>query len=275
MRDSEIIDGLPFPDYLAADAVSKSSLWTLHTKSPAHARVEKEPSNAMVMGTAVHCAVLEPDEFTERYVRGPVKEGGEPVSKNTNVWKEFVEEMGERALAAPDYDAAMEIRDRLALHPSIRKVLGEGSIREISCFWDDPATGLRCRSRPDAWIPSREVMLDLKTTADVRPWHFGRRVTDLGYHAQEAHYTDGWRACGQDLRAFIFLAVELKPPFAFKLYDLDANAVAEGRAIIRKSLDRWAYCRDRGEWPAYDTDPETLDIRRWAYAETQPEGEAA
>lgn len=263
-----VYEDLDFNDYLAADAVSKSSLWTLHTRSPAHAKVVKEPSNAMSLGTAIHCAVLEPDEFEARFIKGPETRRG-------NIWKEQLELHGEYLLTAGDYEAALKVRDEIQKNPLIKRLTGAGTVREVSGFWKDEQTGLKCRCRPDAYVPALNMLVDLKTTSDVRPFQFSKTVSDFGYHAQEALYTDGWRACGHDVDAFIFIAIESKEPHAARIYELTPDAVLEGRATMRTALDRWAQCVEAKKWPGYETTIEPLDIPRWAYQLTGQIKEAA
>lgn len=258
---------MPFETYLEAPAVSKSSLWTAITRSPAHARVEKEPSNAMQLGTAVHCAVLEPDAFTSRFTRGPDDRRG-------NRWKEALDEHGAGLLTSGDYDAALAIRDALRTEPLVAKVL-KGAVVESSGFWIDGATGLLCRARPDAWNERSGLMLDLKVTADARPDVFKRRVADFGYHAQEAFYTDGWRACGAEIDAFVFLAIEPTAPHGFCLFELEPVAVAEGREAMRQALDHWKYCVERNHWRAYSGGVQPLDLPKYAYRFTDPAAVAA
>lgn len=261
-----IVHDMPFEQYLATPAVSKSGLWTLHTRSPAHARIDKEESNAMKLGTAVHCAVLEPDEFLGRFVRGPDDRRG-------NRWKEHLEEHGDRLLTSGDYDAALAIRDALSRHPTIRRLTGAGTVREVSAFAVDPVTGLQMRARPDAFVPELSIIADLKVTKDARPSEFARRVGQLGYHAQEAIYSDVWRAAGGDLGAFVFIVAEPEPPYSFQIFELQPDAVEEGRAIARKALDRWAQCVEADAWPGYPADVQPLDLRKYDYRETQPTGD--
>ena len=258
-----IVHDLPFADYLAGPEVSKSSLWTLHTKSPAHARVAKEESNAMKLGSAIHCAVLEPDEFAARFHRGPDDRRG-------NKWKEALEEYGERLLTSGDYDEALAVRDALSRHPTIRRLTGAGTVREVSAFATDPVTGLACRIRPDAFAPGLSMLVDLKTTTDARASEFARRVGQLGYHVQEAFYTDIWREAGSEVQSFVFITAETSAPYGFQVFELTPDAVDEGRAIVGKALDRWKQCVERNEWPGYPTEVQPLDLRKWDYRETQP-----
>lgn len=259
---------LPFEDYLAAGAVSKSGLWTLHTRSPAHARVEREESNAMKLGTAVHCAVLEPDEFTARFVRGPDDRRG-------NRWKEALElaaDDGKDLLTSGDYDAALQIRDTVVVgNPLIRKLTGVGTVREVSAFARDSETGLPCRARLDAYAPALAMGVDLKITTNATPDKWFRRVLDFGYHVQEPHYTDIWRRAGGEIDAFVFLVIEDKPPFAHAIYELAPPDVAEGEAIRRAALLKWAECERTGEWPGYPPGVQQLALPKWAFKLTDPE----
>lgn len=267
--DDGIYDALAFETYLAQPRVSKSTLWTFHTRSPAHSRVEKEPSNVMAFGTAAHCAVLEPDAFTSRFKRGPNDRRG-------NKWKDFIAKVGEgAALTADDYDGILQLRDAIRHHPLIRQLTGEGLRREVTAFWTDPETGLQLRARPDAINERLPIMADLKSTTDARPAEFARVAGRLGYHLQEAIYSEGWRvANGLDAPlAFVFIALERTPPYAFRIFEMDPDAAAEGHAIMRKALDQYARCKARNEWPGYPHEVEPLSLRKWDFSETQP-GEA-
>lgn len=268
--ETGIVHDLPFEQYLATRGrASKSSLWTLHTRSPAHARIEKEESNAMKLGTAIHCAILEPDEFNARFVRGPDDRRG-------NKWKEAVEDAsadGMECLTSGDYDAALACRDALQTDPFIRKLTGAGTVREVSAFWTDEETGVRLRCRPDAFSPALGIIADLKTTGDARPGEFVRRVGQLGYHMGEAIYSDGWRAAGQELAAFVFLAVEPDPPFAHHIFELDPTTVEEGQAVFRAALRTWAECEASGRWPAYPAGVQPLRLNKWDFRITSPAGE--
>ena len=55
-----------------SEAVSRSGLWRLWTKTPAHFRYVRQPeTSALALGRAAHTAILEPDTFAERVREGP------------------------------------------------------------------------------------------------------------------------------------------------------------------------------------------------------------
>lgn len=257
---------LPEDAYHGGPGISRSGLWTIYNQTPAHYRFgEREESRAFDFGTATHLAILQPDEFEERVVRGPEDRRG-------NKWKDLAEVCAidkKFLLTAGDYDAVMTIRDSVHSDAWVRSIITGGKgVVEASGYWIDEQTGELCRVRPDLYRQDLKGILDLKTTTSAHPDDFARSVIKYGYHAQEAFYSDGWRALGQEVEWFAFLIVEKKPPYAHAVYELPPAIVEEGRAIMRKALDTFAHCRKADEWPAYGTGVRELSFARWAYRET-------
>ena len=74
---ARIVPDLSFDDYLDAPA-HWSQVWpaatsTMHAAQ--RAATSRPPSPAMVLGSAIHCAALEPEEFGDRYRRAPDFDG--------------------------------------------------------------------------------------------------------------------------------------------------------------------------------------------------------
>jgi hypothetical protein len=261
-----IHENIPFDRYLKEDRVSKTLLWDIYSRSPAHARIGKEESNAMKVGTATHCVLLEPDNFRLRFVRGPDDRRG-------NRWKDalaMAASDGRELLTSEEYDNALMMRDAIKDNPYIKKLTGNGAYREITACATDPVTGLKTRMRADGYVPGDGIIVDVKTTKDARLMPFTRSVVDYGYHLQEAHYTKTWADAGGKSVAFIFAVVEPFAPYAIKIYELDGDAVAEGEAIRERAMATWAECLASGVFPAYPQEPETLSLRKSDYNLTVP-----
>jgi hypothetical protein len=141
-------------------------------------------------------------------------------------------------------------------HPAAAALLQSGKA-EQSFWWDDQATGLRCKCRPD-WYCGATVV-DLKTTTDASPAGFAKSVANFRYHVQQEHYLAGTFA-----DRFIFIAVEKAYPFAVGVYQLDADAMAHGAELRRQNMQLIADCRAIGEWPGYGTGIESLSLPSWA-----------
>ncbi|MDK2769935.1 MAG: PD-(D/E)XK nuclease-like domain-containing protein [Sphingomonas sp.] len=268
--------GTPNESYHAGPGISKSGLWTIQTQSPAHYKFgEREESHAFDFGEACHLAILQPDEFEKKVLRGPEDRRG-------NKWKDMVEGCalsGKLLLTGPDYDSVLAIRDGVHADSWINGIITGGKpMIEASGYWRDEETGALCRCRPDLYREDLGVMLDVKSTVSAHPDAFSKAVVNYGYHAQEAHYSDGWRANGKAVEGFVFLAWEKKAPFAKAVYELPPSIVEEGRALMRKALNTYVECEKTQTWPAYGDGVHELSFKRWAYQLTEApgiDGEAA
>lgn len=268
-----IYPGIENDAYHAGPGISKSGLWTIYKQSPAHYRfAEREEKPAFDLGTACHFAILEPEKFEGAVMKGPKDRRG-------NNWKDAQAEAANTKrllLTEGDYEAALTIRDAVHADAWLNAlIVSPHSEIEHSAYWIDEETGALCRSRPDLYRTDLKVMVDVKSTLSAHPDDFARSVVNYGYHAQEAWYSDGHRANGREVEGFVFLAWEKKTPFVTARYELPPSIVAEGRAICRKALARYAECHRADHWPGYSNEISELSFKRWSYQETTPEVENA
>lgn len=261
-----IYQGIPNEAYHAGPGVSKSGLWTIATETPAHYKFPKPRVSKphFDVGDAIHAAILEPNRFELEFVSGPEDRRG-------NKWKDqkaACDAEGKILLTGSDFDSALAIRDAVHADAWLNEVItggGDQRMVEASGYWIDPVTGVLCRCRPDLWRGDLKIILDVKSTQSAAKKDFAKSVVNYGYHGQEAFYSDGWNALGQQVDAFVFLAFEKESPFAKAIYELPPSIVAEGRAIIRESLDTYAKCKAEDKWPAYADGVQELEFQRWAY----------
>lgn len=258
-----IYRGMTNEAYHAGPGVSKSGLWTIATRTPSHYRFgERKETKAFDFGEAAHLAILEPDDFESRVYRGPDDRRG-------NKWKDAAEACaidGKLLLTSGDYDRVLEIRDAVHADAWINQIITGGKRAvEASGFWIDEETGVLCRCRPDLYRPDLKIIVDVKSTISAAPADFARSVVNYGYHAQEAFYTDGWRALGQQVDGFVFLAWEKDLTTAKAIYELPPSIVEEGRVMMRKALATYAECSAADAWPGYANGVQELDFPRWAY----------
>lgn len=265
--------GISNDDYHAGPGISKSGLWTIYTQTPAHYKYPPEKAEkttaqqgTLDFGSASHCAILEPEEFENRYVRGPEDRKG-------NKWKDLVEGValsGKTVIVQKDYDNVLAIRDRVHADSWLNGIITGGKpIVEGSAYWIDPATGCLCRCRPDLYRADLKVMVDCKSTRSAHPSDFARSVANFGYHAQEAFYADGMNTIGQPVAATVFIAWEKESPYATAVYELPPSIVEEGRATMRKALNIYAACVKDESWPAYPEGVQELKFKRYHFMETE------
>ncbi|WP_175994833.1 PD-(D/E)XK nuclease-like domain-containing protein [Burkholderia vietnamiensis] len=265
-----LIEHLDIDEYHARGEISKSQLDTINV-SPAHfwalhrdsSRPAPVTRGGQLEGSLAHCAILEPDEFGNRYVLGPT------VNRNTKVWKDFVEANPDRiAIQRDQYDTAWRQSDAVRALPEIREALSRGRA-EVSAFWTDPATGVACRCRPD-WVhdltESNVLLVDLKTFSSAGPDEFRRQAARKRYHVQDAFYSDGYEAAsGKEVRAFVFVAVETEWPFAAHAMMLDDMSREQGRSDYARNLATYARCEDACEWPGYSKEITLITLPQWAF----------
>lgn len=267
-----IIAGQSNDDYHAAPGVSNSGL-SLILRSPAHyyARYldpNREPPTqtpAMAAGTALHCAILEPQSFSLRYAAKP-----EGIDRRTTAGKaayaEFEARIASRiVIDGEDYDSYRRCADAAHRHPTIRYIIGKGAA-EQSVFAKHPGTGLLVKCRPDylAMDGDARIHLSLKTTEDARADAFQRTAWNLGYHRADAFYHDVLAWAGAPADATFVVAIERSAPYAVAVYEPDAGFISMGRDQYERALAVYATCLETDEWPGYDPAIVPLSLPAWA-----------
>jgi exodeoxyribonuclease VIII len=245
-------------DYHADPAISASQLKTV-MQSPYHYwsryldpdRVAMVPTAAMRFGSLAHCAVLEPDELSKRYQLAP--------DRRTKEGKAAVVEMAAAGIeAASEADMVLAVNMAVAVHghPTAGALLQSGQA-EQSFWFDDIATGMRCKCRPD-WFDGTTIV-DLKTCQDASPAGFAKAIANFGYQIQAAHYLAGTLAT-----RFIFVAVEKTAPYAIGVYELDTEALVHGSIARHNALQVLQDCKAVNNYPGYTDGIQTLQLPGWA-----------
>lgn len=254
------------------DVVSKSQL-DLVARSPRHYwaryldpnRVEPEPTAAMLLGTALHTKVLEPDTVAERYVVAP--DGIDRRTKaGKEAWAEFeATAAGKTVLAKEDAEQILRMSEAVLTHPAAALLLGQlPGKAETTWMWTDEATELRCKCRPDWLTDDGSLIIDLKTTEDASPREFERSVAKWRYHVQAAWYLHGLEAAnGKRPDQFIFVCVEKKPPYAVAVYAAAPEMIEAGWKQAQRDLETLAVCRSTDSWPSYSDQIETINLPPW------------
>jgi len=265
---------LPFEKYLAdTSAVSSSWMKIVLERSPKHLKHRlDDPESAKVTpalqkGRLVHTAILEPDTLTERYLsapkKGPAKRtvAGLPV-KNSNAGKDEIKELlqaaGERELVGfIDYDNALALRDAVWQTKTGKLIMSKGRA-ETSCYWDDEATGAKCKARAD-WLRADEIIFDLKSAENANYQAFSKAIVNYKYDLQAAHYADGL-----EVDKFAWIVVEPEPPHGVAFYPADQEILERGRVIRSVAMDVIAQCMDKEEWPGYEDGFTPIYLPGWA-----------
>jgi len=252
---------LPADVYHSSKGVSKSMLDRL-SRSPAHLKYgQAEPTPAQAFGTAVHCAILEPEAFEQRYYLGTEARRG------SKEWARLEEQADGRELLKPaDWGTCLAMRDSVYAHPAASQLLSEG-LAEASAFAVDEETGLLVKARPDYARLDIRALVDLKTCLDASPSGFARSAGNFLYGVQAALYLDVYsQAAGVPMEHFVFIAIEKTPPFGVGVYTLTQAAIDVSRQAYRRHLRLYAECLATDRWPCYSERVVEIDLPSWCYA---------
>lgn len=270
-----VLVGMPAGDYHAVEAYSASGL-KLIERSPAHYAHagSRAPSRAMQIGTAIHCALLEPKRFEADYVCSGTDD------RRASEYKQAVKSKGgddDWVLTQPEWDKVVGMQAAAYAHPEARSVLNCPGEEELSVFAEDPETGLAIKCRPDklAYGQTGPIIADVKKCQDARPEEFAKSVARYGYDLAAAHYIETYKAATDaKVVQYLLIAIEEEPPHGVMVYELPVEWLNYGLKRRNEALRVAAQCVESGEWPAYGEGIEQLDPPKWiAYQIDENEAE--
>jgi hypothetical protein len=128
-------------------------------------------------------------------------------------------------------------------------------------MWVDSETNLSCKARLDWLTPN--ILLDLKSTADLDANRFRSAVARYQYHCQLAFYSMGLIALGY-ARPVKLLAVEKTPPYDVGVFDITEDMLAVGEDQVRHLLRQLIECLRKDEWPGRFPEEAELWLPSWA-----------
>ena len=268
--ETGVYSGITNDAYHSGEGISKSGL-DLIGKSPLHfwskyldpKRVPSEPTPAMLLGTAIHAAVLEPESFANDYVVIPKFDRRTKEGKAD--YEAFINEAaaGKAIISADDYATCVQIQANVRRHPAAQVLLTDGE-PELSVYWRDEQTGVLCKCRPDWMNYKANAIVDVKSCEDASPAGFQKSIAKWGYHVQAAWYLDGLKAAtGYAPKAFIFAAIEKTRPYATAFYYADDEMIEVGRQVYRERLDLYAGCLKQNLWPGYPAELQAISLPGW------------
>lgn len=256
--------------YHRGPGISKSHLDSISGKSAKHYwqkyinpdRERTAPTPAMIIGSAIHSIILEPDLFPNEYVANP------GIERRSNAGKaEYAafeaEHKGKIILSDEDFQTCLAIRDAVHAHPLAAGLLTRGKA-EQSFYAIDQETGELIKCRTDYLHDSGAMIVDVKSTEDASPDGFAKSAANFRYPVQTAWYHDVMdSAFGEHPEHWVFMAVEKKPPYAIGLYFAQREDVARARLAARRDFMRIVEARRADHWPDYGTEALPLALPAW------------
>lgn len=268
-------------EYHGSFGISSSQLKMLAEHTPAHLKhamaVHREPTPSMMLGTAVHSLVLEPDQFDNDVVVAPVVDKRTKIGKE--LWAEFeAGSAGKAIINESQYEQAKAMAESVHSHP-IAGALLDDIVVESSVYWwyrsmdpDDPTKYKEMlKVRPDAICRKYPAIIDLKSTADGTYSGFIKSIQNFYYHVSAAMYLEGVNQCKpllEELRhfaytKFIFVCVENTAPYLTSVYELSPEYLDIGKALYRRGLYALRHGREN-DWPGFPDEVRIIEPPGWA-----------
>jgi len=240
----------------------------------AYLEQEREPSPAMLSGTRIHAATLEPVNFERDYVTvgncTAVKKSGDPCT-NAGVMlsqghalcgvhaKGRAADRGE-VISQDDYDRCIGCRDAIMAHPEAKALLTGGVSEASGYLWHNDTL---LKVRPDYRIKG-EVITDIKSAESAKPNDFVRQIVNFKYHLSAEFY----RMCCSILDGckyeFRWIVVEKTPPYGVMVYAPSPDMMDQGNELVALALRTIRKVESTGEYPCYPQSIQTIDLPRWA-----------
>ena len=258
MTSPGIYRNLSWDEYRAIDAWNPSSVLPGRVSAleiDYQRRHPKQSTPQMRFGSAVHCAVLEPDQFPLRYCMWEGRRAGAKYDEFRDVNE------GKEVLTLSEYDACLAARDSARKHPVASRFLtaGETEDAEVAVVWEDIHTGLLCKSRIDLLLLT---IIDLKTTktkvADDRA--LTRIASRFGYHISMAARQDAISTLTGETPDVKLIFVEQLPPYDVRVKSLPDIVMGQGYDIWQNLLSMVADCERTGIWPGCDAGESELQV---------------
>jgi hypothetical protein len=252
----EIIKNMPEKEYHARKEVSSSLLRVFIKATPAHYKAhidapDFEESAALKFGSALHCAILEPNTFKTRYVQKPQKLSLATIEGKA--WAKANE--GKEVVAWDDYERLNRMFDVISNSEKARSWLFSGE-SEVSFIGRDALTGVPVRCRTDKLHD--DSVVDLKSTGDLAS-DFQNAVGKYRYDLQAAFYL---RITGR--AKFKFLVIEKSKPYGIKFVELDQETLTRADRIVTETLLKIKQCQETNIYSSYTEETETISLPFWA-----------
>lgn len=227
----------------------------------------EEESDLMRLGTAVHCALLEPKEFTNRYVLAPRK-----YNRTLKVDKAEIAMLEaaypNKTLVSPaEAETLKRTVHGIRQHRMASSLLSCTGESELSIFWNDPLTGLDLKVRIDrfAHFGIGNMMVEVKTTDNASPRQFGKKIVEMDYDMRAVMYTDAIEKAYGIQAQIVWLVIERETGFV-TTYKPSLEMIRRGKRRYEEARLALAKAKALNQWPSYQSGVaiEEIELPRWA-----------
>jgi hypothetical protein len=264
-----------FADPCPRPSLNNSLIDTLLFRTPMHAaalhprlnggeEIVRKETDAMCLGSVVHRLAL---GAGKDYV---VIDAENYRTADARAKRDHAQENGFCPILAHNYETASALAPRLREHLD-EMLLGEPFLPEVVIAWqiDTPHGKVWARGMVDAWCPTLNMAVDLKTWTDASASAVEKKVAREGYDTQAAWYTRGLEFLTDQpgkIR-FAYLVGEKEAPHASQPFELDEAWRSSAWDLCEEAVEIFARCLKASHWPGYQRNPVLLSPPDWLIRE--------
>jgi hypothetical protein len=184
-------------------------------------------SEAMLVGSAFHCMMLEPDKFSKLYAFEPA------MDRRTKAGKEYILQWQEDNKDIPYHipgkheEMLLNMKDSLNNHPIYNSLIKSNGEREVIKLFELEES--KCKSKIDYYDVDDNYIVDIKTCTSAKVDDIVESIKKYMYGIQAAFYLDGLRA-----HKFYFVFVEKKAPYDVVI--IDFISLEDGRKAYKAGI---------------------------------------
>lgn len=212
-------------------------------KSPKHyieyiSKPKTPPTDAMKLGSAVHCMILTPELFNDKFAVAP------EINKRTNAGKEewalfASQNEGKDILSNEDYEHARRLSDGALANKYVRNLLNNCYAFEEE--WSAEINDLPFRGFYDA--VGESYVVEIKTTNDGNPSSVMSDFYRRKYHMQAALYSTA--SMGKDI---FYIVIETSVPYVNYVAAVDPSYIKKGVDDFGYYSRKFMNCMHSNSW---------------------------
>lgn len=282
----------PLVDPKVGKTVSRSTLWKLFDKSPAHAwdvncynearhESANDDTDPMRFGRAAHHITLSEKDFLSYFAIQPdtYPEGAEfpdpngpPKKWNNNAYwcrdyNDYTTGEGRDILTRSQMEEVRGMAYGLWQNPLVRGGILNGFV-EHTIVVRDPDSGLWLKTRPDCIPNDSGDFADFKTAADVSDEGLEESIGRDGLFMQAGMTAWACRLLPEpiELQSFNLVFSEKKRPYCARVRALTPDELDFGENCARVAAKMFAKCMERNVWPGpggEQTDAHWIQMRAY------------
>ena len=244
-------------EYEAIDALNQTGAKLL-LKAPAKYAHDKanprKDSKAFREGIMTHVAVLEPERFA-LYKPEPDCDKRTKDGKEAHAYWATTLQPEDIRCKADEYDNALSYSDAIRGAMARHNIVPLATEVMLKADYIVPIKGSLDIIGKDGYL------YDIKTTIEeATPKGFGRQlIWSDDFKLQAAWYLALCKyAIGTRPKGFRFIVVEKEAPFLTAVFELHADLIAEGEALMLSALKSYEACKSFNEWPSYSAEVQVI-----------------